>query len=201
MNPLWMLCVVIGLGLQDSGEPAKKKAPSKLPPPIEGLSLEVKIKKTTVRAGEMILASSATLIHRGPETISLVMPGDGSDCDWRQPFVVWSVLDAGERSAKHPDRPQPSNLPRCGNVNSLRADEVFVLKKGAKKVLSDWLAPFRIDEPGRYRVRLVYLNEPERKALRSGLPLGEPTPEILAAFKATTPLRVMSNEIVITVTE
>src|SRR5919201_6135680 len=71
---------------------------------------------------------TATLLNKGKETVTLVTPGDGSDCGWRTPLVGWSVVKVSAdnpRAGKHPDKVPLHRGARCGNVNALKADEVF----------------------------------------------------------------------------
>jgi len=57
---------------------------------------------------------TATLVNRGKREVTLVEPGDGSDCGWRTPLVEWS-------------RRRRDNGGRCGNINALKEEEVFTL--------------------------------------------------------------------------
>src|SRR5262249_657707 len=65
--------------------------------------------------------SSAEVVNRPGREITLVKPGDGSDCGWRTPVITWTVEGV-----------KPRGVLRCGNVNPLRPNEVFTLKPGQR---------------------------------------------------------------------
>lgn len=111
-----------------------------------GVALVLSPDRQSIRAGE-VPTLTATLINRGSQEVTLVKPGDGSECAWRTPLVEWSAGDALPRL-------------RCGNMNALQADEVFTLGSGESCLLDFWYIP-RFSRPGRYSLAMRYTNFPK----------------------------------------
>lgn len=131
----------------------------------------------------------AELVNTSGETVTLVQPGDGSGAGWRTPILRWN-LTAEEGYT-------PPQQMRCGNINRLRAGEVFSLRPGASRRLTDWIPPIFGVAPGSYRLRLSYVNDP---ALQwQGLELGPHDPEEMQRVRESTSCRVESNEISLTI--
>ena len=138
------------------------------------------------------------LTNVGSAPVTLVKPGDGSDCRWRTPVIGWSVLPV-DSLEQHPKEPPRRGGARCGNINRLEADEIFVLQPGEEQVLKDWIAfPYRTP-PGIYRVVFYYSNVPEMKW--SGLPLGNHDEEAMQRLRSSTPLSLVSNEVQVEITD
>ena len=170
--------------------------PDKIPPSL-GLTMDLKVKNIELRVGES-LACEVKITNRGKKTVTLVAPGDGSQHGWRTPITGGSVLSL-ESTKKHATRPTPSKAPRCGNMNGLKKDEVFTLKPGQSKKLQAWttLGPF--EAAGKYRVILLYENQPSLKWPRDDLGLAGPhDKEALQKVKTSSKCLVVSNEIIIT---
>src|SRR5262245_10231784 len=73
------------------------------------LSIELQVSRSSIGISE-VLKCSAYLVNNGAEAAVVVLPGDGSDCGWRTPVVRWTPAASSGRD--------------CGNINSLRANEV-----------------------------------------------------------------------------
>lgn len=129
-----------------------------------------------------------TLTNRGETAVTLVQPGDGSNCGWRTPHLKW------QWTADH-DR-KPLTEARCGNINSLKAGEVFTLNPGESKVMKDWIQS-AIPGPGNYKVKVTYINDPQAKF--RGIELGNHNAAEMEKVRASTPLSVESNTLDITV--
>ena len=129
--------------------------------------------------------------NAGTSSVTLVKPGDGSECAWRTPFIGWSVLPA-DSSATHPPKHSARVGARCGNVNPLTPSEVFELKVGARAELGDWVGLPPLPKPGKYRVVFYYANVPNTKW--SGLPLGKHDEAAMTRVRGSTPVALMSNE-------
>jgi hypothetical protein len=127
---------------------------------------------------------TATLVNRGKNDVTLVEPGDGSNCGWQTPVVEWS------RQAREKEM-------RCGNVNGLKADEAFTLRPGDVRVLSNWIGQPYLSGPGRYRVSLSYTNEPNREWL--GIPLRAHDAKAMERVRRSTPVSTVSNPVEILV--
>src|SRR5262245_34421955 len=134
--------------------------------------------KKTIRIGESVYFV-ATITNRGSKPVTLVQPGDGSNCRLRTPVVGWSVLEADANAQKHPATVPPfKGFRGCGNINSLRMNEVFTLPPGAGIRLADWIGHPIFEKPGRFRVVFYYHNIPDLEL--AGIPLGQHDGGVLA---------------------
>lgn len=134
----------------------------------------------------------------GDTPVTLVMPGDGSDCRWRTPIVAWSFLPVDSKD-QHPKEPPRCGGARCGNINPLKADEVFALNPGDRKDLNKWIGfPFALS-PGKYRAVFYYSNVPDLKW--SGLPLGNHHEDAMRRIERSTPISLVSNEVQVEIIE
>jgi hypothetical protein len=158
------------------------------------LVLRIEAVKTEIESGKD-LDIKATISNNGKEPVTLVAPGDGSDCRWRTPVIGWSVLT--EPKAEHPEYPPLEKGARCGNVNALTADEVFILEPKQSKQLSGWIGAPALKEPGIYRIAFYYFNEPGRKWC--GIPLGKHDEKTMKIVQESFPCAMRSNELVIKV--
>jgi hypothetical protein len=127
----------------------------------------------------------ATLRNDDRREVTLVMPGDGSDCGWRTPILRW--------------KPAPDVQRRCGNINALQTGEVFTLKPGETTSLGYLYLPFSATAGDKRKVSLEYENDPGLKW--SGLPLGKHDEATMRQLRASTPLRVTSNVVEVTFRE
>ncbi len=134
------------------------------------------------------------ITNNGKETVTLVHPGDGSEVGWRTPVVQWSIQGPGDET---PHFPFDHELIRCGNINTLKWDDVFRLAPGETKEMKTWLPRFKA--PGQYRVQIFYANRPWMKW--SGIELGTPNPIAMWRVKNSTECSLSSNELFFTVTE
>jgi hypothetical protein len=150
---------------------------------VTGVAVELRPARQVIKAGERP-SLTVTLVNRGSREVVLVEPGDGSDCGWRTPLIEWSQQEGGPHV-------------RCGNINSLRADEVFALKPGDSRQLQRWVGGPFIPGPGRYRVAVRYTNEPSREC--TGMPLSPHDPDALEAVRQSTPVSAVSNSVEIVV--
>jgi hypothetical protein len=128
--------------------------------------------------------------------VTLVLPGDGSECQWRTPFVGWSVLPANSNGLR-PKIISPPAYERCGNINPLQSNEVFTLKPGNKKSIHEWIDPLTFSSPGNYRVVFQYTNAPKLKWY--GEVLGEHDVETMRRLRCSTPISLISNEVIVQV--
>ena len=136
-----------------------------------------------------------TIANNGKEPVTLVEPGDGSECKWRTPVIGWSVLPAEETQKKHPDEPPLFQGGRCGNMNALSSQELFTLKSGNSKRLEDWMGHPTFANPGKFRMVFFYQNIPDLKTSK----MGGLQPEVLEKLKSSQACLLKSNEIVVEV--
>jgi len=129
-----------------------------------------------------------TLTNRGETSVTLVQPGDGSECGWRTPHLKWEWAAEVKRPT--------ATLARCGNMNSLKAGEVFTLNPGESKVLKDWVHAMP-PGPGVYKVKVTFINDPQARF--GGVELGSHNVAEMAKVRASTPLSVESNTLDVTV--
>ena len=130
--------------------------------------------------------------------LTLVMPGDGSDCHWRTPIVGWSFLPHDSKN-RHPEEAPRRRVARCGNINRLKPDEVFVLKPGAAREIDEWVHLPHTIAPGKYRVVFYYSNVPDMKW--SGIPLGKHDEQAMRRVEGSAPVSLTSNEVQVEIVE
>lgn len=133
-----------------------------------------------------------TLRNTDPDTVTLVLPGDGSFFGRRTPLMDWDIrLPGGARLERVP-------VLRCGNINPLIAEEVFRLPPGGLRTFRTAVpAYYRYEKSRRYRFRLSYENRP-RLAWGGGL-LGSHDSDALRLLRQSTRCRLVSNEVVLVV--
>jgi hypothetical protein len=125
------------------------------------------------------------LTHAGEETVTLVLPGDGSEVGWRTPTMTWQVWTPAGAPVSM------SHSGRCGNMNALRPEEIFTLRPGERHDLGDWLGSPHLP-PDTYVVQAIYENDPKHAMGRA---LGRNDDTLVTRIRATTACRVASNAI------
>ena len=134
----------------------------------------------------------------GKTPVTLVMPGDGSDVRWRTPCVGWSFLPV-DSPDQHPQSPKRRIGRRCGNINPLNPTEIFVLESGNGQNLKQWIRFPHIIPPGKYRAVFYYSNVPQLKW--HGVPLGKHDSSAMQQVKRSTPISLVSNEVIVEIIE
>jgi hypothetical protein len=162
--------VLLGLVIPAADDPTK---------PV--IAVELKALTPVLKKG-LYPRFSVEVVNRSGREITLVKPGDGSDCGWRTPVITWTVEGV-----------KPRGVLRCGNVNPLRPNEVFTLKPGQRMALDEWVGAPQLPGPGTYTVRLRYENRPDLKW--RGKPLGEHDAATMARVRASTPAAAESNPV------
>jgi hypothetical protein len=150
------------------------------PNPCDGVHFEI-----SSREKDGYTSFRGTLTHEGDGTVTLVLPGDGSEVGWRTPIVTWQVWTPAGAPVTL------SHSGRCGNINALRPDEIFTLRPGERHDLGDWFGSPDVP-PDTYVVRAIYENDPRREMRRT---LERNDEALLARIRATTACRVASNAI------
>jgi hypothetical protein len=174
--------------MEDSKSRSRTKTVYRRAPPRPSCSVElfVEPEQTTMdlTGGETYWSGfTARLRNLGAAPIVLVEPG-GRD----GPIVSWELV-SGE--------PFDDRRVGCGNINALRADEVFDLEPAETHMLSRMVPGFWVRHPGTYKVRLRYENDPDRRW--SGIPLGTHDPVAMQRARKSTPCVAVSNVVEITV--
>lgn len=160
------------------------------------LRLRISLDKTSFKVG-VITAVIAVITNKSSREITLVQPGDGSESGWRTPITHWHL--AREINSTGDLEPvEQGTIARCGNINALTAGEVFTLKPGDGRTMTDWIVAPRIEKPGRYRAALEYENDPSREW--SGLVMGEHDDGAMKRLRLSTKCSVKSNVVEFTVT-
>ena len=157
----------------------------------EGLVLRIEPSEVTVKSGQNFEVR-ALIENRTSRNVTLVSPGDGSESGMRTPVISWRFFQRAKKDGR-PVKPFPSA--RCGNMNAIRAEEIFVLKPGESKRINVDLASRAGYPEGKYRATLEYWNEPKRK--RTGL--AQEDSKVIKSIEKSTPCKVVSNEIMVTV--
>ncbi len=155
---LVVLGACLALSAPSGGAPAPVERPKKV---AADLVLEIEAPKSAI-AGKEWGQFKAVLVNRSKNAVTLVQPGDGSDCGWRTPLIWWSAIEVNA-PGQHPEKQPPFKGGRCGNVNSLTPSEVFALAPGKSKELTPWVGAPAFPGPGTYRVRFCYQNVPDQK--------------------------------------
>jgi hypothetical protein len=151
----------------------------------EGIGVELRTTTPVVRNGEMP-RFRVEVVNHSDAAVTLVKPGDGSDCGCRTPVVAWVVEGV-----------TPGRVGRCGNINALRADEIFTLRPGQRVRLGKWVGFPNLPGPGRYKIRFRYENRPDLKW--SGVPLGPHDAKAMPRVRASTPAVAYSNAVTVEV--
>ncbi|MBI5364733.1 MAG: hypothetical protein HZA53_16275 [Planctomycetes bacterium] len=134
------------------------------------LKLVARIESTPPAYSWWPLSIAVEIVDRSPSTsYSIVMPGDGSDADWREPHVYFTT------EVLAPDGtwtlvPRRGGI-RCGNYDPNWLDEVVRLAPGASRRLQ-WLSNPYLPDHGTVRLRAHYVY----KARPAGPTWGEADP-------------------------
>ena len=184
-----LACGTVMISLGVSAADSEDKAPA--------LVMQLSSPKTTLKVKEQPQVS-VSITNNGEKPVTLVQPGDGSESGWRTPIINWSVLEANSK-AKHPTQAAPQRRARCGNINRLKAEEVFTLAPGESKELKNWIYLEPFAKAGKYKVVFLYANRPTLKW--SGIPLGEHDAKAMGRVKNSTECSLVSNEVSFTIRE
>jgi hypothetical protein len=128
--------------------------------PSPSLTLKITLPSEPIRVGGYP-KFIATIHNETDKNVVLVQPGDGSSCRWRTPWTGWSVIPPELWNTQHPTEPEPMGGSRCGNINTLRLKEVFTLKPGESKNLTDWIEGPTFSNEGKYRVVFYFKKAPK----------------------------------------
>jgi hypothetical protein len=182
------------------GYVAVRAASPKKAPPL--LAVHLSSSRTTLK-GEQFLEVTVSVTNKGKQPVTLVRPGDGSGDGWRTPIVQLSMIPvagkSGHLKAKHPVEATPEMRGRCGNINPLKADEVFEVAPGQTTKLTNWHQRLHLTAPGRYSVVFLYANRPTMAW--QGLPLAKHDAGAMRRVRNSTECSLVSNPIIVTVTK
>lgn len=151
------------------------------------LTLELRTSTPVIKVGESP-AIAMVLKNTGTADLVLVRPGDGSECGWRTPLLEWLPAAAFERGGG-----------RCGNINTLKASEVVVLRPGESVEWSEWISPPPLAQPGEQQISLRFSNVPDLEW--QGIALGRHDEAAMARVKASSRVSVLSSPLAIRVRE
>jgi hypothetical protein len=154
------------------------------------VALEMKIEAPAeMRVGKYATFKIA-LTNRTQEVITLVRPGDGSNVGWRTPLTASMIVPESAFKVA-PAWPEPRGYVRCGNINSLKADEVVTLRPGESLNYTDYV---QFAEPGKQVVVFYYRNVPGHPW--SGLPLGAHDAVAMERVHGSTPVDVRQEAVI-----
>jgi hypothetical protein len=140
---------------------------------------------------------TVTINNQGEKPVTLVEPGDGSDCKWRTPVIGWSVISNNNSEAKHPEEPPLFHGGRCGNINAPSLKEVFTLKPKESKKFNSWVGAPTFTTSGKFRVVFYYQNIPNLKT--SGLSVGKDKQGVIEKIEKSEACKLISNELLVEV--
>ena len=168
--------------------------PVEMPTPECELQIEVPAKIKQDAHGQI----KVRINNVGDAPVTFVLPGDGSEVGWRTPLIKWSLTRL--------DPPDSNDAPplgfsggRCGNINQLDPREVFTLNPGESRELSQWVnLPYGMP-PGKYRAVFHYSNVPDMKW--QGVSLGKHDKAAMRLVKRSTPISLVSNEVIVEIIE
>ena len=141
------------------------------------------VTETPVLSSGMSPLFVAHLVNDAAESITIVLPGDGSECGMRTPIVRWNPPRLEGR--------------RCGNINALKADEIVTLGAGERIRLKGWIQRPTLKEPGTHKVSLELENVPELEW--RGEPLGQHSISAMERVRRTSAFKAVSNVVEIQV--
>jgi hypothetical protein len=141
--------------------------------------LETSIKKPSTGL-EIVTA----LRNKGKAAVDVMLTGDGSSFDRRNPSVRFE-LTPNDVAA----------VGTCGFINAVTDSEFVTIKPGESRKL-EWIFPPTPGKPGRYTLRTIYRNDPTYSKL-SGAPQAL-TPAQSARLKKTTACEVASEPLAFT---
>jgi len=135
-----------------------------------------------LKVGEPVTLTMA-LHNIGKRALPVVKPGDGSESNWREPFV-WYTAER-QVDGKWVTVPK-AQVGRCGLFDADWDKDTVMLAPGARLVLADWVDhpeySIALDQPGHYRMLVHYAFG---TATRSGV-------EPKGAMKGVAPFEVVS---------
>jgi hypothetical protein len=207
VTPVWLLCTLAASSLS---------APA---PQVPDARLELRLRAVPpkVRRGQPV-RWEVTVVNRGRKAATLVQPGDGSDCGWRTPIVEWLIdgkvggeieFRSGEVEVKKGAKPAPKpalkpacltgrgrRIARCGNINPLKAQEVFDLPPGKEVTFNSWVGSPTLPA-GAHKVAVRYFHLPALEW--RGSPLGKHDEKAMGRIKGSLPVALESNAVEIVV--
>ena len=155
--------------------------PSPLATSCAGMSLVIVSIDTVSAPGALDV--NIELRNDGAEHVPLMLTGDGSASDRRNPRLLFELT---------PDDTTP--LYGCGVMNGLSPqDFAFIAPKERRRL--EWVTPHWLpSKPGRYTLRATYENDPTSSALGHNPP-GPRTDRLVARARQTVPCRLVSNAV------
>jgi hypothetical protein len=159
-------------------------------PPVPNLRIDLRAGKTVVKPGESP-EWRAFLVNDGSAPVTVVLPGDGSNCGWRTPVVRW-------RSGDDPADPLLVGG-RCGNINSLRPEEVIDLAPGQRVELTEWM---HWPTPGGVRTHRIWVELENIPDLRwQGVTFRDHDPVAMQRIRQSPSFKAVSNVVAVEVRE
>lgn len=135
-----------------------------------------------------VIVPRAFVTNLSSQAITLFHAGDGSDEFWRPSFTQFVVDGVRQRSFG----------PRCGNRNTLTADDVLVVEPGKRaEVRLTFCHGATLAEEGRHDVQLVLSWDPKPEL--GGVQLGDDDPAVLEVIARTPAYRIVSRPLVVDV--
>ena len=138
------------------------------------------------------------VVNRSPTTTyPIVRPGDGSDADWREPYVCFTTEVQAEDGTWQEVPHQ--GVARCGVYDPYWLDEVQRLAPGQSVRLDMGTTPF-LPEHGALRIRAHYAYKARPPGRQWGDPDRSPPPGGLGGMQGVDPFELVSAPIEFAIT-
>jgi len=139
---------------------------------------------------------NCSIKNKGKTNVVLVCPGDGSEAQWRTPFIGWTVQT---KHAVQSSVPKQMDRERCGNMNELTSKEIVTVEPGKVLTLDSWLdfPPIYQLEAGKYFIQFYYKNIPELPWRKSD----QQNENLIKKVRESTPCFLISNVCEIEITD
>lgn len=127
-----------------------------LGPHATDLVVEARVTTPRAKVGEPLPLVMA-LVNHGKRPLPVVKPGDGSESNWREPYVWFSA----ERQDAGVWVPVPKGeMGRCGLFDGDWEKDTVTLVPGGRLPLKEWVDhpewSLQLDKPGHYRMTVHY---------------------------------------------
>ena len=102
---------------------------------------------------DIMVPMRVEISNYGPRSVSLVLPGGGSDIGLQSPFTSWEFRTASG------DLWTPMPEGRCGNFLNHKVSDFFTILPGQTQQFETGASVLGI-KPGNYQVRFFFRNQP-----------------------------------------
>jgi hypothetical protein len=155
--------------------------------PVEGgVRLELSLDPDRPRHHFCWKGAQLRLINEGPDTVTVVAPGDGSNLGFRTPTIEWIVTTEDNCVIR-------KRSIGCGTINPLKEEEIVVLEPGGEVAFDEWIGIPKLSKGDVHFIAVRYTNDPG--ILDQEFPLMTGPSPLLDKVRTSTPLSLTSNTI------